>query len=76
LREICSGVAEFFTPAAEAVSLIASIESFCALSGTASAILAVMLVPRSRMDTRAKISLDVFLRLTAMDVCCGPPAAA
>jgi len=28
------------------------------------------------MDHRAKISLDVFLRLTAMDVCCGPPAAA
>jgi hypothetical protein len=61
---------------AKAVSLIASIESFCALSAAASAILTVMLVPRSRMDTRAKISLDVFLRLTAMDVCCGPPAAA
>jgi len=28
------------------------------------------------MDTRAKISLDVFLRLTAMDVCCGPPIEA
>jgi hypothetical protein len=25
-------------------------------------------------DHRAKISLDVFLRLTRMDVCCGPPA--
>jgi hypothetical protein len=53
-----------------------SIESFCALSGAASAILAMMLVPTSRMDHHAKISLDVFLRLTAMDVCCGPPAAA
>jgi hypothetical protein len=35
-----------------------------------------MLVPISRMDHHAKISLDVFLRLTAMDVCCGPPAGA
>jgi hypothetical protein len=35
-----------------------------------------MLVPTSRMDHRAKISLDVMLRLTAMDVCCGPPADA
>jgi hypothetical protein len=61
---------------AKAVSLIASIESFCVPSGAASAILAVMLVPSSRMDTRAKISLDVFLRLTAMDVCCGPPIEA
>jgi len=25
------------------------------------------------LSTRAHIALDVFLRLTAMDVCCGPP---
>jgi hypothetical protein len=24
-------------------------------------------------NSRGKISLHVFLRLTAMDVCCGPP---
>jgi hypothetical protein len=53
-----------------------SIESFCDPFGAASAILAVMLVPTSRLEHHAKISLDVFLRLTAMDVCCGPPAAA
>jgi hypothetical protein len=39
-----------------------------------SAILALMLVPASGLGTHAKISLDVFLRLTAMDVCCGPPS--
>jgi hypothetical protein len=27
-------------------------------------------------DHRAKIALDVFLRLTRMDVCCGPPPLA
>jgi hypothetical protein len=25
-------------------------------------------------NTRSRISLGVFLRLTLMDVCCGPPA--
>jgi hypothetical protein len=29
-----------------------------------------------RVDSHAKVSLDVFLRLTAMDVCCGPPVRA
>jgi hypothetical protein len=29
-----------------------------------------MFAPR---NARALISIDVFLRLTAMDVCCGPP---
>jgi len=28
------------------------------------------------VDHRAKISLAVFLRLTRMDVCCGPPTRA
>lgn len=27
----------------------------------------------SRLRRRARISLRVFLRITAMDVCCGPP---
>jgi hypothetical protein len=27
----------------------------------------------SQIDHRAKITLAVFLRLTRMDVCCGPP---
>jgi hypothetical protein len=27
-----------------------------------------------QVDHRAKITLAVFLRLTRMDVCCGPPA--
>jgi hypothetical protein len=35
-----------------------------------------MLVPTPGLNTRAKIALDVFLRLTSMDVCCGPPAIA
>jgi hypothetical protein len=26
-------------------------------------------------NPRAEITLHVFLRLTAMDVCCGPPAS-
>jgi hypothetical protein len=34
-----------------------------------------MLVAITRTDHHAKISLAVFLRLTKMDVCCGPPAA-
>jgi hypothetical protein len=29
----------------------------------------------SPRNARALISIDVFLRLTAMDVCCGPPAS-
>jgi hypothetical protein len=52
-----------------------SIDFFCDARGAASAILTLMLVPISRMDHHAKISLAVFLRLTKMDVCCGPPAA-
>jgi hypothetical protein len=32
--------------------------------------------PIPRLNTHAKIALDVFLRLASMDVCCGPPAAA
>jgi hypothetical protein len=55
-------------------SLIPSIETFCARRMPPSEILAVMLVPASGLGTHAKISLDVFLRLTAMDACCGPPA--
>jgi hypothetical protein len=55
---------------------MASIDSFCAQVWAGSAILALMLVSISTMDHHAKISLEVFLRLTAMDVCCGPPAAA
>ncbi len=68
--------AEPAEPYATYGSLMRSIESFCSPREAASAILAVMLVPTSRMDHRAKISLDVMLRLTAMDVCCGPPANA
>jgi|SRR5882724_7679039 len=56
-------------------SLMRVIETFCARLRAPSAILTVMLVPLSGLDTHAKISLDVFLRLTAMDVCCGPPAS-
>jgi hypothetical protein len=35
-----------------------------------------MLAAVSRLNRRAKISLDVFLRLTAIDVRCGPPSTA
>jgi hypothetical protein len=55
--------------------LMRSIESFCAAGGAACATLALMLVAITRTDHHAKISLAVFLRLTKMDVCCGPPAA-
>ena len=54
-------------------SVIRSIESFCARPSVRSAILALMLVPTPGLNTHAKIELDVFLRLTSMDVCCGPP---
>ncbi len=37
-----------------------------------SAMLAIMvMLPRGR--TQRKIAIHVLLRLTAMDVCCGPP---
>jgi hypothetical protein len=32
-----------------------------------------MSLANSERITRARISIRVFLRLTAMDVCCGPP---
>jgi hypothetical protein len=32
-----------------------------------------MLLQFSGENTHAQIALAVFLRLTAMDVCCGPP---
>jgi hypothetical protein len=32
-----------------------------------------MLIPGHAGSVRARIALRVFLRLTAMDVCCGPP---
>jgi hypothetical protein len=32
-----------------------------------------MAIPTTVRITRARISIRVFLRLTAMDVCCGPP---
>jgi len=40
----------------------------------ASAILGRMPDTGKHGNKRAKISLTVFLRLTAMDVCCGPPS--
>ncbi len=45
-----------------------SVESRCN-----SAILARMSLGSSRPRVRARVSTQVFLRLTAMDVCCGPP---
>jgi hypothetical protein len=38
-----------------------------------SAILALMSMAGAALVTRARIARHVFLRLTAMDVCCGPP---
>jgi len=35
----------------------------------------IMSLNRLGRNTRALISLHVFLRLTSMDVCCGPPAS-
>jgi hypothetical protein len=40
-----------------------------------SAILNAMANPGRHGNKRARISLTVFLRLTAMDVCCGPPSS-
>jgi hypothetical protein len=34
-----------------------------------------MLIPSTGRDIRARVPLRVFLRMTAMDVCCGPPAS-
>jgi hypothetical protein len=61
---------------AKAVCRIPSIENFWARIAMPSGILAVMFVPTAGLDTHAKIAIDVFLRLTAMDVCCGPPIEA
>jgi hypothetical protein len=40
-----------------------------------SAILSRMSLESLRPRVRARVATHVFLRLTAMDVCCGPPAS-
>jgi hypothetical protein len=55
------------------IHLMSPIENFCAVSATPSGILGPLMRYLTAADHRAKISLQVFLRLTRMDVCCGPP---
>ena len=55
------------------VLVIGRIESFGDGAALRSAILTVMSLALWERIIRARISLRVFLRLTAMDVCCGPP---
>jgi NADH:ubiquinone oxidoreductase subunit 2 (subunit N) len=53
---------------------MAAIQYFFLRGLVAAAILTGMAVAYVRCGSRGHISLRVFLRLTAMDVCCGPPS--
>jgi hypothetical protein len=55
--------------------VVASPEKKFVESTRKSAILSRMSLESLRPRVRARVATHVFLRLTAMDVCCGPPAS-
>jgi hypothetical protein len=55
--------------------VVASSEKIFVESTRKSAILSRMSLESLRPRVRARVATHVFLRLTAMDVCCGPPAS-
>jgi hypothetical protein len=56
--------------------MIGAIKRIVSYRAGTSAILTMMSMAGAARSTRARIALHVFLRLTAMDVCCGPPSLA
>jgi hypothetical protein len=51
------------------------IKNIAAGNGSFLAYCSLMSISSTVRVTRARISIRVFLRMTAMDVCCGPPAS-